>query len=307
MPSSEFRQVLEVLRERAIARRGYEQDLKLRRQELDAFGALNPPPPNTERFEVPASPVVMERLARREGASEQAILYLHGGGYCRGSIRSHAGLAGRLAEASGADVYLFDYRLAPEHPFPAALEDALAAFRWLTGHAGYAPHSTALVGDSAGGGLAVAVLLTLRSSGLGLPASAALISPWLDMRVEHAGSRPTASSDPVITIDDLKLSTAWYLGGCSPDHPLVSPVLADLSGLPPLLVQVGTEEILLGDSLLFDQASRRAGVPIEIDVVEGMIHCWPLFPNTPESDAAVARIASFVTGHWSHDERPNQQ
>lgn len=299
MPSREFEVVLQLLEARASERQVSEQDLVTRRRELDDLGALSPIPDDVLCTRLDLAGLTMAQLSPIGADGDRSLLYLHGGGYCRGSIDSHAGFASRLARAARADVYLPDYRLAPEHRFPAALHDALATYRWMTGALGIPAGSIALVGDSAGGGLVVATLLALRAGGDALPASAALISPWLDLRTSELDRQPSPVSDPVISATDLSLSTDWYLGTWSPDDPLVSPVLADLRGLPPLLVHVGTRELLLHDARSFEAAAGDQGADVQVEVHQDMVHCWHLFMGTPESDAGIADIAAFLEKHWA--------
>lgn len=291
--------MLELLEARAAERGSSEHDLVARRRELDDLGRLQPAPDGVAETRSSVDGVAVATFSPTGRSGNRSILYLHGGGYCRGSIDSHAGLAARLALASGADVYLPDYHLAPEHPFPTALHDAVAIYRWMTGPLALPAASMALAGDSAGGGLAVATLTVLRDEGAVLPAGAVLISPWLDLRKRTPDRRDPPDLDPVITSADLTLSTDWYVGEGSPDDPLVSPVLADLRGLPPILVQVGTRELLLDDALAFAAAARSQGAAVTVDVHEGMVHCWHLFTGTPESHAGIADIAGFCDRQWS--------
>jgi epsilon-lactone hydrolase len=237
------------------------------------------------------------RITPPGGDTERAVLYLHGGGYCRGSIRSHAGIAGRLAVATGGPVVLTEYRLAPEHPFPAAVDDALTAYRFLVDTDGVEPGRIALAGDSAGGGLSLATLVNCRDRGLPLPSGAALLSPWLDLRIEQAAARPQSARDPLLTLTDFRVSSGWYLGDAPATDPLASPVLADLTGLPPLLVQVGSEELLLDDALTLEASAQAVGAPVEVDVAQDMVHCWQLFGGVPEADAAVEAVAAFIGRH----------
>jgi acetyl esterase/lipase len=276
-----------------------ERDLIARRHELDAFGSMDSVPEGVTTTTVDAGGVPAVLLVPPGGRRDRMVLYLHGGGYCRGSIRSHSGFAGRLSVALGASVLLIEYRLAPEHPFPAALDDALDAYRWATGPGGVRPEAVAVAGDSAGGGLALAALVSLRDTGAAVPACGALISPWVDLRVTETAEQTELARDPVVSLADLELSAAWYLGEDRADHPLASPLLADLSGLPPLLVHVGTEEILLREAIALDAAARTAGTSVELTVAPDMVHCWHLFPGLPEAEDGVAEIGRFVNRQWA--------
>ncbi|GAB4125101.1 MAG: alpha/beta hydrolase [Roseiflexaceae bacterium] len=223
----------------------------------------------------------------------RVLLYLHGGGYFMGSPSTHRPLVARLALGMNVLALAPDYRLAPEHPFPAALDDALAAYRWLRS-AGFAAERIAIAGDSAGGGLALATLLRLRDAGEALPAAALLCSPWVDLAAEGESIRTRAAFDPWLTAEAIHLSR-HYCGGHDPHHPLISPVYADLRGLPPLFIQVGADEILLSDSTRLAARAQDAGVAVRLDVWERMWHVWHLFaPLLPEANQAISEGAAFL-------------
>ena len=225
---------------------------------------------------------------------DAALLYLHGGGYILGSVRTHTELCGRIARATGLRLLPIDYRLAPEHPHPAAVEDAVAAYRWLLAR-GLDPSRLAIAGDSAGGGLTLATLVALRAERLPLPACAVCLSPFTNL----SGERPDeGNGDPLITPEALQMMAGAYLQGADAKQPTASPVFADLAGLPPLLIQVGTRERLLSDSLRVAARARAAGVDVTLEKGEGLIHVWQLFgPEMPEAREAVARIGAFVRKH----------
>lgn len=227
-------------------------------------------------------------------AAGKALLYLHGGGYQIGSLRSHAELAARLGRASGLRVLLPEYRLAPEHPFPAAAEDALAVWRWLRTAAGLAAGAVAVAGDSAGGGLALAMLTALRDSGEDLPAAAALMSPWTDLTCSGASMSERLGEDPLFTPDQLRALAGAYLAGADPRTPLASPLFARLGGLPPLLIQVGSAELLLSDSEELARAAADAGVDVTLRVGEGLPHVYPGMLGTPEADEATSEAGRFL-------------
>ena len=226
-----------------------------------------------------------------------AVLYLHGGAYTVGSLNTHRALGGRLAIATGVAVVTLDYRLAPEHPFPAAVEDAASALAELVGRFG-ADH-VAIAGDSAGGGLAIATVLLARGRGQALPAAVATISPWADLTHTHETHTTKADVDPWVATEVLDVSAADYLAGAEATDPLASPVFADLAGLPPLRIDVGDREVLLGDSLVLAERARAAGVAVDLHEWPEMIHVFPAFPGelVPEADAAVAAIGAFLRGH----------
>ena len=226
------------------------------------------------------------------------ILYLHGGAYVAGSPRTHRNLTTRLAEATNHWLLAIDYRMAPEHPHPAAVEDAVAAYRFLLDGAA-SPKQIAVVGDSAGGGLSVALLVALKDAGLPMPGCAVPISPWTDLEGIGESWTTRADADPMIDPDDLRKKGAMY-AGASLRAPTAAPIYADLAGLPPMLIPVGDAEVLLDDSLTLAKVAREAGVDVTLDHQPEMIHVWPLFAGmTPESDAALERIAEFINKHLS--------
>ena len=224
----------------------------------------------------------------------RAILYLHGGGYAIGSLNTHRRLAYDISAASAAKVLLIDYRLAPEHPFPAAVDDAASAWRWLL-QQGFAANRMAIAGDSAGGGLTIATLVNLRDKKLGLPACAVAISPWVDL--EGAGNSMTTRSaqDPMVQKDGLLWMAKMYLNGKDPKTPLAAPLHADLKGLPPTLVQVGTAETLLDDAIRIAEKMHAAGVDARLAIWPNQLHVFPLFaPMLSEGRDGCIEIGNFI-------------
>lgn len=237
-----------------------------------------------------------EWVAVPESRADRVILYLHGGGYVIGSLNTHRELASRIARATQARALVIDYRLAPEHPFPAAVEDAVAAYRWLLS-TGIAPERIAVAGDSAGGGLTLATLLALRDAKLPLPAAGVCMSPWTDLEGTGASAQPGGADDPLLQLAGLREMGQHY-AAANPRHPHAAPLYADYRGIPPLLIQVGTREILLDDSTRVAAKAKTAGVDVTLEPWDGLIHVWQLFgPNVPESVQAVARIGEFVRKH----------
>lgn len=221
------------------------------------------------------------------------LLYLHGGGYCIASIHDYREFAGRLARATRCRVLSVEYRLAPEHPFPAALNDAIGAYRWL--RASHADQEILLGGDSAGGGLSMALLISLRDQGKSLPAGAFLISPSTDLAKKGASMQTRAAVDPIISPETTQRYAQAYAGERSVREPLISPLYADLANLPPLLILVGDCERLLDDSTRLAEKARNAGVDVTIEIWDEMVHIWPFFAAIlPEGRAAIERIAKFV-------------
>ncbi len=228
--------------------------------------------------------------------AHKAILYLHGGGYCLCSLDTHRGLAARLALASGAPVLLIAYRLAPEYPFPAALEDALAAYHWLLGQ-GLSPANIAIGGDSAGGGLTLACAVSLRDAPTPLPAALVCLSPWTDLTFSGETFRTLAKVDPVLKPGKTP-RVDYYAGAHDPAEALISPLFADLHGLPPLLIHVGTDEILLSDSTRLAEKARLAGVNVSIKIWTDMWHVFQVFaPYVPEAQESIDLIGEFVKSH----------
>lgn len=224
----------------------------------------------------------------------RAILYLHGGGYAIGSLNTHRRLAYDISVASTAKVLLIDYRLAPEHPFPAAIDDAAAAWRWLL-QQGFAANRMAIAGDSAGGGLTIATLVNLRDQKLSLPACAVAISPWVDL--EGVGNSMTTRSaqDPMVQKDGLLWMAKMYLNGKDSKTPLAAPLHADLKGLPPTLVQVGTAETLLDDAIRIAEKMHAAGVDARLAIWPNQLHVFPLFaPILSEGRDGCIEIGNFI-------------
>jgi monoterpene epsilon-lactone hydrolase len=231
----------------------------------------------------------------------RTVLYLHGGAYTMGSLTTHRALASRIAVAGQAWVLLPQFRLAPENPFPATIEDAMDCYRWILDHEG-SPHRTVVVGDSSGGGLAVALALLARDEGVPLPAGVACLSPWADLEMKGKTITTRAQVDPICSLDDSRYHAALYAKGVGPRASLVSPIHADLSGLPPVLIQVGDCEILLDDSIRLAQRARNDGVDVELEVWDGMWHVWQLFAwYVPEGRQAIERIGGFIRQHARPD------
>ncbi|HEX3840163.1 MAG TPA: alpha/beta hydrolase [Acidimicrobiales bacterium] len=221
------------------------------------------------------------------------ILYFHGGVYVIGSAATSVPLVGDLARRTGTKVVTVDYRLAPEHPYPAAVEDAKAAYEGLLGQ-GIDPGQIALAGESAGGGLAVATLLALRDAGSPLPSCAFLMSPYADLTLSGDTFLDKQPVDPILTPDGLRLRVPDYVDGTDASDPLISPIFANLSGLPPLLIQVGSHEILLSDALRLAAQAATADVAITLDVTPGVPHVFQSFAAIlDEGDAALGRASSF--------------
>jgi epsilon-lactone hydrolase len=261
---------------------------------MDAFVGALAPPEGTRLDPVDAGGVPAEWTAAPGAGDEPVIFYLHGGGYCLGSIATHRSLCGNLSAATGGRVLSVDYRLAPEHPHPAAVDDAVAAYRWLLDQ-GVSPAKIVIAGDSAGGGLTLAALIALRDQGIALPAAGVPISPWTDIEGTGESMTTRADVDPMVNREGLKIMSDAYVAGGDTRAPLVSPLYADPTGLPPILIHVGDSETLLDDSLRFAERAKAAGVDITVKVWPEMIHVFHAFaPLLPEATTAIGEIADFV-------------
>ena len=234
-------------------------------------------------------------LRPKQARKDKVLLYLHGGAYVLGSRRTHRQLASHMARAAGVTAVLPEYRLAPEHPFPAAIDDAVAVYRALL-ESGFEPKDIVISGDSAGGGLSVATLLALRHAGDPLPAAAVLLSPFLDVTASGESATTRAEQDPWFEVQDMAVVARYYC----PDEskwrdPLVSPVFANVSGLPPMLIQVGDDEILLDDSRRLAEKLEAAGIDVEIEIWPDMWHVFQMFiGKMPESRKAVEKIGRYI-------------
>ena len=289
MPSAEHEGLVELLTNRPD---DAPTDLASQRAMFEAMTGDFPLAPGTEVHAYSANGVPVEWVSASGADARRAVVYLHGGGYVIGSLNTHRSLASRISAASGARVMVVDYRLAPEHPYPAAVDDALTAYRWLFTQ-GIQPEHVAVAGDSAGGGLALALLMQIREHDLPMPAGGVLLSPWVDLEGTGATAAPGAVDDPMVTLEGLKGMAQTYAGDRVAE-PLASPLHGDLTGLPPLLIQVGTREVLLDDARRIKARAEAAGVEVTLEEEEGLVHVWQVFPDIPESDSAVARIGAFI-------------
>jgi acetyl esterase/lipase len=271
-----------------------EPTLGHRRRELERLARLVPPVRGTAITPVTAGGVPAEWVSAPEATPWVTLCYFHGGAYNAGSPATHRGLLSRVSRRSGARVLSVDYRLAPEHPFPAALDDALTAYRWLVG-VGVDPARIVVGGDSAGGGLATAILVGLREAGDPLPAAAVLVSPWADLAMTGETLVTKASDDPWIDPTEMPRAAAAYLGEEPATNPLASPLYADLGGLPPFLIQVGTAEVLLDDARRLAARLRDAGTEVILQEWPDQIHVFQAFgPYIPSARPAVERIGRFI-------------
>ena len=245
---------------------------------------------NIDAGGVPAAWIITPGVAK-----DRVILYLHGGGYIQGSITSHQDLAQRISKVSETRVLILDYRLAPEHPFPAALEDSISAYEWLINSEGYNPENIIIGGDSAGGGLTIATLVKLRDQGVPLPAAGVCLSPWTDLALTGESMKLKLHEDPFVSPDGLMFDAGLYLGKTDPKNPLASPLYADFKGLPPLCIQVGSAEILLDDATRLATLARKAGVEVQLDIWEDMVHVFQAFAVlAPEGTEGINKIGEYI-------------
>ena len=291
MASDSLNMIVQMLRAQRTLQ---EPSVEQMRTGMEAMVQMAPVPADVERVSVTANGVPAEWVSTPGVDPQRVVLYLHGGGYVIGSINTHRDLAQRISRAAAARVLLIGYRLAPEHPHPAAVEDATAAYRWLLAQ-GVSPAKLAIAGDSAGGGLTVATLVALRDAGQPLPAAAVCLSPWVDLEGLGESMTSKADVDPMVQRGPLLRMAAMYLNGQNPRTPLAAPLHADLRGLPPMLIQVGTAETLLDDSTRLAERARAAGVDVTLDPWDDMIHVWQAFAMLlPEGQQAIDGIGTFI-------------
>ncbi|HET6875015.1 MAG TPA: alpha/beta hydrolase [Acidimicrobiales bacterium] len=266
------------------------------RSGMEQMLAALPPVPGGRVEPVDAGGVPAEFTFPEDGRQTAGtLLYLHGGGYFQGSPVTHRRLVTALCLAAGMRGLSIDYRLAPEHRFPAAVDDALAAYRWLTGPEGEDPARVVVAGDSAGGGLSAALLVALRDAGDRLPAGAYLLSPWTDLAATGDSMRTRADADPMIDPSDTEAVGRRYAGDRDLRDPLISPLYADLTGLPPLLIHVGDAEVLLDDATRMADRAAGAGVPVEVEVWPEAFHVFQMMVGLlPEADEAVAQAGAWM-------------
>jgi epsilon-lactone hydrolase len=277
-----------------IASRPRATELAQMRLDIDARGKNYGLPRDVTVEKVDAGDVPSEWTSTPDARMDAAILYLHGGGYVIGSLDSHRHVAAEAGRAAGTRTLAIDYRLAPEHPFPAAVDDTVAAYRFLL-KSGIAADRIAVAGDSAGGGLVVGALLAIRDAGLPLPACGWCISPWVDMEALGASFVDRAATDPTVQKATIALMAERYLGGADPRSVYAAPIYGNLRGLPPLLIQVGAAETLLDDSLRLARVAGMADVIVDLQIWPEMVHVWHLYhPMLAAGRRAIASGGSFI-------------
>ena len=292
MASAELHKLVSALRAAKISG---EASIEETRAGWEKFVASFVPAADITFKPVSARGVPAEWVTAPDSDPNRIVLYFHGGGYTIGSIASYRSYTARLARASRSRVLSVGYRLAPEHPFPAAVDDAVSSYRWLLDQ-GISPSRISVVGDSAGGGLALSMVIAIRDTGVPTPAAIVAIGPSTDLAKEGASMKERAHLDPIVTYESSLAHALRYVGAKGDlKHPLASPLYADLHGLPPLLIMVGTHEALFDDSSRFAAKAKAAGVEVELDIWEEMIHVWPFFADIlPEGRQAIEKIGDYI-------------
>lgn len=275
------------------------QDIKERvkksRDGLEDLAKLLKIPKDVTCVPLDVKGIPAEWVSAPEAREDKIIFYLHGGGYVSGSLNSHRELVSRLSRTTMARALMIEYRLAPEHPFPAAVEDSTKAYKWLIEDQNINPKNIIIMGDSAGGGLTFATLINLRDKGEPLPAAGVGISPWTDLGITQESYRTNRKIDPFISIYGIMFSAELYLGDTDYKNPLASPIYADLKGLPPIYIQVGTAELLYDDSVVIAKRAKEAGVDVTLDIWEDMPHVFPAFAAVaPEGQKGIEKIGEFT-------------
>jgi monoterpene epsilon-lactone hydrolase len=284
-----------------LAARPRSDDYRQRRKDIDSRGLEYGLAPDVAVEQTNANGVRAEWNSTPSAARDAVLLYLHGGGFVIGSLDSHRHLVSEAGRAAKALTFALDYRLAPEHPFPAAVEDAVAGYRFLLAR-GYKPERVTIAGDSAGGGLVVSAMIAIRDAGLPQPACGWCISPWVDLEALGETMSTKASADPTVQKAGILDMARLYLNGADPRLPLAAPIYANLAGLAPLLIQVGAMETLLDDAIRLAKIAGASDVRVDLQIWPEMIHVWHLFhPELKAGLRAIEQGGSFVRAIMSGD------
>jgi len=271
----------------------------LLRRVIDQIGVISPPAKGCELVQGSVDGIEYDFWTPVNAVPGRILLYSHGGGYVMFSHKSHRSLASRLAVEFAAQAIVYNYRLAPEHRFPAAIDDALAVYEHVL-KLGYDPKNIIFAGDSAGGGITFALMLAARDKGLPMPGLAIGISPWVDMTLSGVSMRENPPTDVMLQPEDIIGFRTKYLADADAKHPYASPLFADLKGLPPVMLQAAGDEVLRDDSVMFAAALRSAGVPVELDVWPGLFHVFEFaWRFLPQSNEAIVKMGDFVRRHYS--------
>ena len=293
MPSDDIKKVREMIAG-LPPRTG--MSISERRANMDAWDKAYPVADDVTVASAKVAEVPVEWITAPNASEDAVLLFLHGGGYVIGSPDSHRHLVANLSEETGVQGLLVDYRLAPEDPFPAAVEDAISVYAALLTH-GFEAEEIVVAGDSAGGGLVIAMMLAIRDANLPLPAAGICLSPWNDLTGTAKSLETNASVDPTVTKESLDFFAGEYLGEEDAQNPYASPLFGDFTGLPPLLIQVGSVEVLLDDAVMLAERAKEAGVSVTLEVWDEMIHVWHrYYPVLQEAREANARIGEYVRG-----------
>ena len=291
--SPQLDQVIGIMRD---IRSKYSADIHEARAVLDQAFASYPPASDVTVFDIDAGGVTCQWITAPDVPQDRLIIYFHGGAYATCSPTTHQDLISRLSRASGAAAIGVGYRLAPEYIFPAAVEDSLAVYEWALGH-GFEPKNIVLAGDSAGGGLVISTLLKTRDSAAPMPGAGICLSPWIDMECTGASMSANADSDVFIGYNGLRARAQSYLGEADPRNPLASALYADLQGLPPLLIHVGSDEALLDDSTRLAALGSDFGIDVTLKIWDNMVHVWQAFASVlPEGQESIQEIGEFIRG-----------
>lgn len=267
------------------------------RRALEGFSKLSILPRTTRKESLYVGDLEAEWISANRTPDKGTVLYIHGGAYNIGSLNTHRDLAARISQASGARALLVDYRLAPEHVYPAAVEDVVMAYRWLLTN-GSSSDDIVIAGDSAGGGLAIAALVSLRDAGVPLPAATVCLSPWTDLEMTGESTQTRKDTDPFLTSSWLRFMAKNYFADSDPRTPLISPIYTDMSNLPPMLIQVGSDEILFSDSTRLAEHARKTQVDVTLEIWEDMWHVWHFFAGQmPEGRQAMEKVGAFIRKH----------
>lgn len=265
---------------------------------IEKVGQRFPTLPNTTVTPVSAHGIPCEWVATPSSDANKVILFFHGGAYAAGSLHSHRGLASRLALTTNSRVLSVDYRLAPEHPFPAAIDDTVTTYKWLLKQVG-ASHIV-LAGDSAGGGLVLSTLLKLKEDQLNLPAAGVLVCPWLDLTAQNPAIEKLARRDPILYKSGLTKAAQMYAQGQDLQNPYISPLFGDVAGLPPLLVQVAALDMISVDGIALADKLKQVGGQVQFENWKNMVHMWHFFDDKlPEATQAMQQISKFINSHWA--------
>jgi monoterpene epsilon-lactone hydrolase len=261
-------------------------------------------PRDVETEPVQVGHVPAEWIIPRKADHNKVLLYFHGGGYAVGGTQTHRALVAEIAKQTGYCALLPEYRLAPEDPFPAAVQDAVLCYKWLL-ETGHAAEDIIIAGDSAGGGLSMACMLDARDKGLPMPGASVLISPWVDLTISQASVYENIDKSPILYLREMHAWAKNYAGDFPTDHPLVSPLYADLEGLPPILIQVSDTEVLVDEDTLLAKRAEEAGVDVELRIWSGLIHVWHIYWRyLPHARDAIKEIATFIGKHSPAEQTP---